>query len=296
MGGGAYQGEVEIPGDPVDGGRPKDCMLKVVSATDKENYQRVLYDGMIRLALESDGGLVEYLSRVIAEPDIAVFLSVRDDAANALSDGMQDMLHALGLKETLQGNFRSDYIAVIDKGEVIAETLSPESIEETGMLSDGTTWRLESSRDANDQNTVSSILIGGEEYSLNRQGINFAVYSYESGQVVQRCCYNTFRNWPYAAVTVDDSRYAQDGTIEIVVEDLDSYSNAVSGWIWNEIEPDWKKTLAPTNDEETPYWRTTVDAKSLVREPGDVLRISFYGSGDLYNTMYICGTSWQPPQ
>ena len=293
-GGGTYQGIVSFPESASGDGWSKDCRLKVVSRTDK-GYERILYDGMYRPELETDSGFADYLAGLAAEEDIAVFLSIRDEGTNGLTDGMQEMLHALGLQETLKGNFRTDYCAVIDRGSVLLEKMSGDSIAETGALSDGTTWRIESSRDDNDTNTVSSILVDGVEYSKNRQGINAVVYSYDSGSVIQSRNYNTYRDWPYAWVTVNGEKYGGDGTVEIVMEDNDSGAATVTGWIWNEEQPDLNMYLSLENTEHTPYWKTQADAGALIGNTGGAIRVELYGADNEADyVIHLCGTSWEP--
>ena len=289
VGGGAYQCIAELP-DPAD----RDCRMRIVSRSDK-GYERVLYDGFCRPDLEAGTDFSYYLTRLAGAEDVAVFIAIRDEATNSLTESMQKQLHALGLKETLLGQFRTDYLAVIDRGETVFEKMSPESITGTGTLSDGRTWSMESSRDENNTNTRASIVIDGTEYSQDRQGLNFVVYSYESGEVIQSKCFNTFRNWPYAWLTVDSGSYAADNMLLITMEDNDSDTNTAVGWVWNERLPETGRGIALEHEDYTKLWHTAVSAEGMNLVSGDIVHVTVYGGFEDEPKRLLCETSWQVP-
>ena len=79
------------------------------------------------------------------------------------------------------------------------------------------------------------------------------------------------------------------------MEDNDSGAATVTGWIWNEEQPDLNMYLSLENTEHTPYWKTQADAGALIGNTGGTIRVELYGADNEADyVIHLCGTSWEP--
>lgn len=141
-------------------------------------------DNIVRT--ESD--IINYLSD-INDARYTMFISVKDDASNALTEEIVSAMCKLGLNMDLTGKFRSSYYAVISNGRVI-EDMGAVKLEASGIIdNNGLTYSIVSA--GYDCGNVSSIIINGKEYSRNSRGLNIVVYNNETSQIIDSVCFDT---------------------------------------------------------------------------------------------------------
>ncbi len=139
----------------------------------------------------------DYLSYALERDGYTVFLSVKNDAAKKLSDEQRDYFTSIGLEQLADLSNRDSYLAVVENGKIVLEQSEsdPETEESgtalisEGVLQDGTFYSLSSG--GYNMGDVSSILINGEEYSMNERGLNFVLYDNVRGEVIDSSSFDT---------------------------------------------------------------------------------------------------------
>lgn len=127
--------------------------------------------------------------RSLAGRDYTILISAKDEASSALTEEADAALKGLGLEQSLLGMFRHSYIAVVDRGKLIAENIGEKKLELVGWLSSQQRFKIASAGfDAGD---LSSIQINGEEYSPNGRGLNFVVIDPDTGEVISTRTFDT---------------------------------------------------------------------------------------------------------
>jgi hypothetical protein len=107
--------------------------------------------------------------------NIIVF-AVRNDMAGKLTESQGEALNALGLKtDFISGMDQYSYIAVIDGKHVQYEKSSPGLLEYTYATENGISFTMTSA--GNKAGNKAEILAGGASCSLNKRGVNVAVYN-----------------------------------------------------------------------------------------------------------------------
>lgn len=124
--------------------------------------------------------------------DYDVFISINDEGTRYMTDKRQILLSDLGVKTDLRGKNRMSYLAVIENGSVTAEECSEDTIEYSGTLTDTGVLYSVKSGGYKASSMISSIMINGKEYSLNRRGLNFVVYDPFSNEVVDSTTFDLF--------------------------------------------------------------------------------------------------------
>ena len=132
--------------------------------------------------------LAEYLAEFKdGPPERTVLISVKKDAYRGMTDAANDALGSLGLKPiTSEDEFGSYYAVISEEGNV----------NEKGSGSLGTQGKARRADYAvvssgwSAQN-FSSVVINGEEYSLNEDGINIVVYDSEKNVIEDSVCFDT---------------------------------------------------------------------------------------------------------
>ncbi len=176
-----------------------------------KEYSR--YSAEIKLGEIED--LTDYLSYLLGEEDYEIFISVKEDAAAALTDEQREYFASIGLMELADLGYRDSYLAVIDDGEVLTEEriaydeadaevqtekMSEEEIEDfnaertitvEGTMENGVSYILSSCGWTAEGGAVSSCIIDGTENSKNKRGIDIVVYDKKMQRVADVAVFNT---------------------------------------------------------------------------------------------------------
>ena len=99
----------------------------------------------------------------------------------------KDALQKLGCELDFSDKVRYSYLAVFEHGVCKYEEFSPDRLELDGVLSDGVTYNLVSG--GYNVGSTSSVVIDGQEYSMNRRGMNIVVV--EDGKVIDTVAFDT---------------------------------------------------------------------------------------------------------
>lgn len=127
--------------------------------------------------------------RELNQENYLSIISVSDDASVSFTDEIAESMYSIGLKYDLRGCYRQGYIAIIDAGQVIYETLGEERLEYSNDVSGVHCDVVSAGYNAGKQ---SSIILDGVEYSNNRRGMNIVIYDKEQQKVVNT---TTFDIW-----------------------------------------------------------------------------------------------------
>ena len=123
-----------------------------------------------------------------------MFLAVCDNAAFRYYNSDFKLLNQLGANLNLYGHMNASYVLIADTsgkrtGPIYEALSDTEAIEVSGQV-DGVDYSVRSSGDSSDG--IASIIINGEEYAVNAQGLNIVVFDSEQKEVVDSICFNTF--------------------------------------------------------------------------------------------------------
>ena len=141
-----------------------------------------------------------YLKALYNE-DYIVLLSVRDDGVSALNRESMELLHRLGVETTLADHeakninsrkfFQNSFYSLLRHGNAEAEKVGDEKLTVSGELPDGVEYIIDSAGQKTEESNA-SIIIGGNECSMNQRGMNFVVYDEKQHRVVDSVCFDTF--------------------------------------------------------------------------------------------------------
>ncbi len=131
---------------------------------------------------------LDWLKTLKESGDYVIFISARDDMSESLEDESVTRLRALGLEADFKNAYRKSYLAVIE-GEKVDEEISDEMLVKKGVTPDGKKYGLGSA--GYETGNTSSVMIDGEEYSVNKTGFNIVVYSVKTGEVINSTEFNT---------------------------------------------------------------------------------------------------------
>lgn len=170
-----------------------------------ENPSYGYLNAMGRLSLESGGlndineenkPLIETLSfddylAKLNDPNYTVFISVRDDGFSELLNRSNADLRSLGIYiDISEALYQNSFYAVINPGNNTIEQASTQPLSFSGTLADGTYYQIISRGHLAGEDNA-SINVNGQEYSMNRRGMNFVVYDNTQHKVVDTVCFDT---------------------------------------------------------------------------------------------------------
>ena len=121
--------------------------------------------------------------------NITIFITVRDEATNALTGVLLEDLKAIGVRTDLKGKYHYSYYAVITPDGSKEDASITETISHSGAIG-GIPYTVTSGGYA--VGNTSSVLIGGEEYSKNSRGTNFVILDNETSAVIESIGVDTY--------------------------------------------------------------------------------------------------------
>lgn len=159
--------------------------------SDKWEDTRIAYSG-----LEADYNLKyitdidQYLEVLCANRDrYIIFISVKNEATNNLSDETIEIFRKLGLQANLKEQYKCSYLAVIDN-TVLVEKMGYALYSEAATIS-RECWYTISSGGA-EKGNISSINVNDKEYAKNSRGFNIVVYEKATGTILDSVCFDTY--------------------------------------------------------------------------------------------------------
>lgn len=134
----------------------------------------------------ADGEMLQYLHRIMQDSNKAVYLVVKDEAANHFSMYVRNQLAELGFQELFQLQIRDSYIGVVHGGNVVYEQRNHDKHleyqdENVKLMSGGyeSDW------------VGASVQIGGKEWATNKRGLNIVVCDRVNGTVLESLAFDT---------------------------------------------------------------------------------------------------------
>nr|MBQ4455216.1 hypothetical protein [Clostridia bacterium] len=128
----------------------------------------------------------EYLTELADRKNATVFIAVKDEGTNALTETLLDDLKKMGIRTELLGKKQCSYLAVITKDGVFEELSPDQPISHRG-IADGLEYAITSA--GHNAGNYCSIMIDGKEYSKNVRGMNLVVV--ENGRVTDAIVFDT---------------------------------------------------------------------------------------------------------
>lgn len=153
----------------------------------KEDYAFI----MDQCSLDHTGEINEYLSALDYD-QYTVVLASKDEFTYSLEESTIEILRQMGLAANLAGQEGCNYLAIISDGDVLLEELSFEPIEYKGTIREGYIPLYALSKKDEWGNGLTSVQIGGEEYSKNESGLNVIVYNNQTRKIVDSVWFNTY--------------------------------------------------------------------------------------------------------
>lgn len=202
----AYEAEIDWQKDTIDGGahlniRGAEKVTSCITAyleeqglekrIDELYYQCTRdYERVHRICmLQSESDLTEYIRRILEDENYTIIISAQSDFQASLSEDDLDAFMCLGLQSCLTHGVRDSFIGVIDRGEVIYESISNRKSFYKLILPGGGEMEVTSS--GLNTGSYSSIKIDGKEHSTNMQGLNFVIWDNRTDLVVDSVNFNT---------------------------------------------------------------------------------------------------------
>lgn len=142
-----------------------------------------------------------YVALAEQNPDRTIFITVKGDAAGALTEEQRQKFKKLGLKKLAELGKQDSYLAVIKDGEEIYEQVQACQSEDMlldkklaeisyrGQFRNGIWYTLTSGGDR--AGDIASCSINGIQYARNGRGLNFVIYDNCSQNVVDSTYFDT---------------------------------------------------------------------------------------------------------
>lgn len=133
---------------------------------------------------------LDYLQKLaMHKENLCIIISVQDDAAVGWNNHLEACIKELGLEENFYPNIQNSYIAIIDEGEVLFEKWAEAPIVLNMLVND--VYNISVFSGGFSYGSKSSILINGQEYSLNNRGLNIVAIDTKSGEIVSSASIDT---------------------------------------------------------------------------------------------------------
>ncbi len=130
--------------------------------------------------------IYDYLEALqYARDRYTVFISAKK--TTEWSKEVSEKLDRIGLS-VKKGDCDDNFVAIVERGNVIYENITNEKIEVSGEYDNGLATYSVVSGDKDD-GYCSSIIINGQEYSRNVKGMNFVVYSNETHRILDEAAF-----------------------------------------------------------------------------------------------------------
>ncbi len=133
--------------------------------------------------------LVSYVEQAQEMNDVALLISVKDEASNGLTDEMIQAMQSLGLQFDMKGRYRESYLAVVENGDVLHEEASSGQISYAFDIGQTSIAIMSAGYLCGNR---ASICVNGIEYAANGRGINIVLVDTKTGGVLDSVVFDTF--------------------------------------------------------------------------------------------------------
>ena len=160
-----------------------------VAGVQDEQWEKNLpfYDNFLKMEeLPSIDDLETYLA-ALPESDCTIFMTVKDNAYTGMTEGAKAQLKRLGLyTEWNENMYRQPYMAILSEGKKIEGAGGYQAYSD--RFAGG---RYDVRSIGYNEGNVASVMINGQEYSVNQRGLNIVVYSNHQDKVIDSVCFDT---------------------------------------------------------------------------------------------------------
>lgn len=179
----------------------KNCDIENIRGNAKYSYmEKQLEEYHRQIANIAELNLIEdpceYILSAIRNRNYMVFITVKDEGADALREEQREQFASIGLKELANLGYRNSYLAVIEDGNVKYELSKSEkkegkelTISYEGQLKEGKLYTLTSG--GVELGDIASCIIDGVEYAKNLRGLNIVVYDIQNQRVIDSVNFDT---------------------------------------------------------------------------------------------------------
>lgn len=156
------------------------------------DYDLNLYKKIRQVAsLQMEYDFSSYLAKLAEiSADKLILMSACDDMSVGITEKDRNALKNFGCNISFDDSYSNSYIGVIEDGEWIYECKSNREQRYADISKNGINYNIYSSGWYN--KSSSSILINGEEESINFGGLNIVVYDKKSGLILDKVCFDLF--------------------------------------------------------------------------------------------------------
>lgn len=131
--------------------------------------------------------IYNYMDYILEQDQYLVYFAVNGDSSYGWTDELGELWKRLGSNVNLVDCPNMSYLMILEKGNIIYENVSQDSIEYSSqdngnvyMKSEAGTW-----------DSSANIVIDGVEYSQNGRGMNIVVFDIDEKRVVDSICFDT---------------------------------------------------------------------------------------------------------
>lgn len=165
------------------------CGFKADASNDFDKlHSQINIENRIRLREIID--FSEYLIWLKNLKNELIIMAIRDTPGYCFCNKHDELLHKLGLSQTLTQMHWHGYIAVIDKGRIVDERLG-ELNEDVEILLQLDDINIKVKSAPLKASNCAEIVINHMNYSLNKRGVNIVVYDIENEYIIDSVAFDT---------------------------------------------------------------------------------------------------------
>jgi len=188
--------------------------------------ESIIYEKTGSLLLLSRFDFTNYLAGLKELDNVAIMIAVKDEATYSLSEEQVSLLKEMGLEVSIANQFRDSYLALIDKKKIITESESNKTLSYEGTLDNGLNIKLKSVganalEEDEELSVLASIIIGEEDYAINKRGFNIVVYDYLMGEVIDTVSFDTYAD--YSQIELKHSYNSLFKTLKVEYHNITSF-------------------------------------------------------------------------
>ena len=184
------------------------------------------------LSLQAHEDFGKYIDLLGKRDNIAIFIAACGDFMTSAYEKDLNELRKLGINDYLAGDESISFYAVVDSPSIVYGSGDEKKEYDGALVRNDIQYHIES--DAVENSGKCSIVIDGDEYALNRKELNFVVYDYDLGKVIDVASFDLNLNRAVNLPAEVDAQFSGDGQMKLKVRDMDNIEMwAVQAQIWD---------------------------------------------------------------
>ncbi|WP_400239106.1 phosphorylcholine transferase LicD [Methanomethylophilus alvi] len=134
--------------------------------------------------------LPEYIDAILDMPHVVFCISVKDTLIGSMGETNLSYLSKIDVPPIIYNKYRQAYAMIYADGNIISHDYANKKICYCSRIIHGKKYVVASA--GYDGGNISSIMIGGVEYSVNHRGLNIVAYDIVASRVLDSVCFDTF--------------------------------------------------------------------------------------------------------